>query len=95
MSLEEAVVQSGRTRLRPILLTSLTTFAGLTPMMLETSMQARFMIPMAISIAFGVVFSSFVTLFVVPSSYIVLEDAKALFRRRGYHAVESASAAIS
>ena len=78
-SLEQAIVEAGQARFRAILLTSLTTFAGLTPLMLETSMQARFMIPMAISIAFGVIFSSFVTLFLVPVSYRVLEDVIALF----------------
>ena len=72
--LHDALSEAGRARFRAILLTSLTTFAGLTPLMLETSMQARFMIPMAISIAFGVVFSSFITLFLVPCSYLVLED---------------------
>jgi multidrug efflux pump subunit AcrB len=82
MEIKEAVVQAGRARFRPILLTSLTTFAGLTPMMLETSLQARFMIPMAISIAFGVIFSSFITLFLVPCSYLILEDLTGLFRRR-------------
>jgi multidrug efflux pump subunit AcrB len=73
-ALEQAVVEAGMARFRAILLTSLTTFAGLTPLMLETSLQAKFMIPMAISIAFGVIFSSFVTLFLVPCSYLVLED---------------------
>jgi multidrug efflux pump subunit AcrB len=85
--IEEAVCNAGQARFRAILLTSLTTFAGLTPMMLETSMQARFMIPMAISIAFGVVFASFITLFLVPATYLVLEDvlglAKRGMRRRG------------
>ena len=80
-SLEQAVLDSARTRFRPILLTSLTTFAGLSPLMLETSMQARFMIPMAISIAFGVLFASAITLFLVPTSYLILEDVLGLFRR--------------
>ncbi len=81
-ALEQAVVEAGMARFRAILLTSLTTFAGLTPLMLETSLQAKFMIPMAISIAFGVVFSSFVTLFLVPCSYLVLEDLLRLVSRR-------------
>jgi multidrug efflux pump subunit AcrB len=80
--IEIAVQEAGRARFRPILLTSLTTFAGLTPMMLETSIQAKFMIPMAISIAYGVLFSSFITLFMVPCSYLLLEDA-IRFSRRG------------
>jgi multidrug efflux pump subunit AcrB len=78
-SLADAIVEAGQARFRAILLTSLTTFAGLTPLMLETSMQARFMIPMAISIAFGVIFASFVTLFLVPVSYRVLDDVMTLF----------------
>jgi len=80
--LEHAVVEAGAARFRPILLTSLTTFAGLSPMMLEESLQAQFMIPMAISIAYGVIFSSFITLFLVPCSYLVLEDLLRL-RKRG------------
>jgi multidrug efflux pump subunit AcrB len=81
--LHEALSEAGQARFRAILLTSLTTFAGLTPLMLETSMQARFMIPMAISIAFGVIFSSFITLFLVPCSYLVLEDVMRLLGGRG------------
>jgi multidrug efflux pump subunit AcrB len=81
--LHEALSEAGQARFRAILLTSLTTFAGLTPLMLETSMQARFMIPMAISIAFGVLFSSFITLFLVPCSYLVLEDVIRLLGGRG------------
>ncbi len=77
----EAVQQAAAARFRPILLTTLTTFAGLTPLMLETSMQAKFMIPMAVSIAFGVLFASLVTLFLVPSTYLMLEDVLRLFRR--------------
>jgi multidrug efflux pump subunit AcrB len=81
-SILEAVQDAARSRFRPILLTSMTTFAGLTPLMLETSMQAKFMIPMAISIAFGVIFASFITLFLVPSSYLVLQDLSAIFQGR-------------
>jgi multidrug efflux pump subunit AcrB len=61
-------------RFRPILLTSLTTFFGLVPMILETSMQARFLIPMAISLAFGVLFSTVITLILVPIAYVIIED---------------------
>ncbi len=80
--IEDAVQEAARSRFRPILLTSMTTFAGLTPLMLETSMQAEFLIPMAISIAFGVVFASCITLFLVPSSYLVLQDVARLFQDR-------------
>ena len=68
------MVDAGATRFRPILLTSLTTFAGLTPLMLETSLQARFLIPMGVSLAYGVAFSTAVSLLLVPSLYLVLED---------------------
>ena len=63
-------------RFRPILLTSLTTFAGLMPMLLETDMQARFLIPMAISLGFGILFATFITLLLVPCVYLMLEDLK-------------------
>lgn len=76
MELHEAVIASGRRRFRPILLTSLTTFFGLAPMMLETSMQARFLIPMAISLAFGILFATVITLLLVPTLYTSLESVK-------------------
>jgi len=58
------------------MLTTLTTFFGLAPMLLEQSLQARFLIPMAISLAFGVMFATLITLFLVPSLYMILEDIK-------------------
>lgn len=61
-------------RFRPVVLTALTTFFGLTPMILETSVQARFLIPMAISLGFGILFATFVTLFLVPATYMILND---------------------
>jgi len=63
-------------RFRPIMLTTLTTFLGLMPIILEKSFQARFLIPMAISLAFGVLFATCITLVLVPCLYMVLEDAK-------------------
>jgi multidrug efflux pump subunit AcrB len=77
-SLARAVREAGAARFRPILLTSLTTFFGLLPLMLETSLQAQFLIPMAISLAFGVIFSTFITLMLVPAGYIIIEDMKGL-----------------
>ncbi len=71
-----SVTRAGVARFRPIVLTSLTTFGGLSPLMLEKSMQARFLIPMAVSLAFGVIFSTFITLVLVPSGYVILEDIK-------------------
>ena len=75
----EAVKQAGVARFRPILLTSLTTFMGLIPLILEKSVQAKFLIPMAISLAFGVMFATMISLLLVPAGYLVLEDVKRLF----------------
>jgi multidrug efflux pump subunit AcrB len=79
--LREVIREAGMARFRPILLTSMTTFAGLTPLMLETSLQAKFMIPMAISLAYGVVFATFITMVLIPAEYRILEDFKRLFYR--------------
>jgi len=79
--LPEAIREAGAARFRPILLTSLTTFAGLTPLLLEKSMQAQFLIPMAVSLAFGVLFATFITLLLVPVLYRILEDVRAAGRR--------------
>lgn len=70
----QAVRQAGVVRFRPILLTSMTTFAGLTPLILETSVQAKFLIPMAVSLAFGVMFATSISLVLVPSLYLILND---------------------
>ena len=80
MPMFDAVMLSGVNRFRPILLTSLTTFLGLVPLLLETSTQAQFMIPMAVSLGFGILFSSLLSLILVPTSYLMLEDAIALVR---------------
>ena len=77
----EAVQEAGAARFRPILLTSLTTFAGLAPLLFERSTQADFLKPMAISLAFGVVFATFITLVLVPTSYMILEDLRWVLRR--------------
>ncbi len=76
----EAVCRAGMRRFRPILLTSLTTFFGLMPMIFETSMQARFLIPMAISIGFGILFATAIILLIVPAGYMILEDLRGLPR---------------
>jgi len=70
----EAVWNAGARRFRPIMLTSLTTFAGLMPMLMETDMQAKFLIPMAISLGFGILFATLITLILVPSIYLMLND---------------------
>jgi multidrug efflux pump subunit AcrB len=74
----EAVKRAASLRFRAIFHTSITTFAGLLPLMLERSTQAKFLIPMAVSLAFGVIFSTAVSLLIVPSLYLMLEDAKQL-----------------
>jgi multidrug efflux pump subunit AcrB len=81
--LEHAVQEAGVARFRAIVLTSLTTFLGLTPMLLERSMQARFLIPMATSLAFGVLFATFVTMLMVPISYLILHDLMRAFGHSG------------
>jgi len=75
----EGILTAGLRRFRPILLTSLTTFFGLAPMILETSVQARFLIPMAISLGFGILFSTFIILLLTPALYMIVEDIRRLF----------------
>ena len=81
MSLTQAVSQAGGARFRPILLTSLTTFCGILPTMFEKSTQAQFVVPMGISLAWGVLFATFITLILVPICYLILEDLKGGLRR--------------
>jgi len=78
-SLSRAVIESGVRRFRPIMLTTATTFLGLTPMIFETSMQAQFLKPMAVSLAFGIVFATAITLVLVPALYRILEDLRVIF----------------
>ncbi|GAB6905027.1 MdtB: multidrug resistance protein, AcrB/AcrD/AcrF family [Desulfosarcina cetonica] len=78
----QAIHNAGIQRFRPILLTTVTTFGGLMPMIMEKSFQARMMIPMAISLGFGVLFATLITLVLVPSLYMVLEDISRLIHRR-------------
>ena len=75
----ESARQAGLARFRPILLTSLTTFAGLTPLLLEKSLQAKFLVPMGISLGFGVIFATVITLILVPAMYLILEDMRTFF----------------
>lgn len=77
VALRDAVVHAGGRRFRAIALTSLTTFIGLVPIMFESSMQAQIVIPMAISLAFGVGFATVITLILIPCLYVLLEDLKA------------------
>ncbi len=80
LSLTEAVKAGGAQRFRAIILTSVTTFVGLIPILGETSLQAQFLIPMATSLAFGVLFATVITLFLVPCAYLILEDLKRIAR---------------
>ena len=75
LSAFEAIHRAGVRRFRPVMLTTLTTFGGLSPMIFETSRQARFMIPMALSLGYGILFATFVTLILVPCLYMMLVDA--------------------
>jgi multidrug efflux pump subunit AcrB len=77
----EGVRTAGAQRFRPILLTSLTTFGGLAPLLLERSVQARFLVPMAISLGFGVMFATLVSLVLVPCLYLALADAQRTLSR--------------
>ena len=73
LSFEDAILNAGKKRFRAILLTTLTTFVGLLPLLFETSMQAQFVIPMAISLSFGILFASVITLVLIPCLYLVVE----------------------
>jgi multidrug efflux pump subunit AcrB len=78
----EAITLAGALRFRAIILTSLTTFAGLMPMILEKSLQAQFLIPMAVSLGFGVLFATGITLLLVPCGYVILDDVHNLLNLR-------------
>jgi multidrug efflux pump subunit AcrB len=78
---KQAVVDSGTLRFRAIVLTSLTTAGGLMPIMLERSVQAQYVIPMAISLSFGIIFATAITLFLVPSLYVMQVDGFARTRK--------------
>lgn len=80
VALMDAVRRAGVARFRAIILTSLTTFAGLMPLIFEKSTQAQFLIPMAVSLGFGILFATFITLILVPVCYLLLEDARRLLR---------------
>jgi multidrug efflux pump subunit AcrB len=79
--IRRALREAGGARFRAILLTSLTTFVGLAPLMAETSVQAQMLIPMAISLAFGVIFATTITLVLVPAAYLILDDCVQVLRR--------------
>lgn len=74
--LVSAVLKAGQARFRPVMLTSLTTFIGLMPLLFEKATQAQFLIPMAVSLGFGIIFATFITLILVPVNYLLVEDVK-------------------
>jgi multidrug efflux pump subunit AcrB len=81
VALFDAVRNAGVARFRAVILTSLTTFFGLLPLIFESSTQAQFLIPMAVSLGYGILFATAVTLILIPVNYLVLEDMRALARR--------------
>ncbi|MDF2152966.1 efflux RND transporter permease subunit [Vibrio sp. CAU 1672] len=80
MAIKQAVVEAGCARFRAITLTSITTFAGVLPIMFETSLQAKFVIPMAVALGFAVMFATILTLVLVPCLYLMLEDIKRILQ---------------
>jgi multidrug efflux pump subunit AcrB len=82
VDINQAVIESGKARLRPVLLTSATTIAGLVPLLMEHSFQAQFLIPMAVSICFGLLAATILTLLYVPALYLIVQDVINLFSRQ-------------
>ncbi len=80
--LNKAIMSAAPKRFRPVMLTSMTTFIGLFPLLFEKSTQAQFLIPMAVSLGFGILFATLITLFLIPVNYMILEDIKSL--KRGF-----------
>jgi multidrug efflux pump subunit AcrB len=78
----ESISQAGIRRFRPILLTTLTTFGGLMPLIFEDSLQAQYIIPMAISLGFGILFATAIILVLVPCLYLILEDIRLAFSNK-------------
>ena len=90
LRIKDAVIRSGVERFRAITLTSLTTFIGLMPILLETSVTAQLVIPMAISLAFGILFATLITLVMIPCLYVILDDLKRVGERRKSRSVTAA-----
>ena len=82
IDIDTAVIESGRVRFRPVFLTSVTTVAGLFPLLLERSFQAQFLIPMAVSISFGLIAATVLTLLYVPALYLIVMDVRGMFNKR-------------
>ncbi|MEQ8838036.1 MAG: efflux RND transporter permease subunit, partial [Lacipirellulaceae bacterium] len=82
-TLRQAALEAGGRRFRPIMLTSITTFVGLMPLLMDNSLQAQFLIPMAVSLSFGVMFATIVTLFLIPCSLLLADDCRRLLTKAG------------
>ena len=93
-SMLDAVLNSGVVRFRPVMLTSLTTFFGLLPLLFEKSVQAQFLIPMGISLGFGILFATTITLLMIPINVIIVEDIRKLFQSSSRPPVIPAQAGI-
>ena len=91
MPFERAALEASRRRFRPILLTSLTTFVGVAPMIFETSPQARYLVPMAIALGFGIMFSAAVVLLMMPACHVILNGCARTGRRQPAQAGPGAS----
>ena len=81
VGLHDAILNAGVARFRPVMLTSLTTFIGLAPLLFEQSTQSQFLIPMAVSLGFGILFATLITLVLVPVNYQLMEDGIATWKR--------------
>ena len=90
----EAVIEAGRSRLRPILLTSATTVLGIAPLLLETSFQAKFLIPMGVSISAGLIFATVLTLVAIPAMYLIVLDLKRVLRWVFFHPAEATTTSV-
>ena len=78
----DALLETGVTRFRPIVLTTVTTVGGLAPIILLKSEQGQFLVPMAVSVAFGLMFGTFLTLLILPSAIYVISDIRVMFHRK-------------
>jgi multidrug efflux pump subunit AcrB len=92
IKVKQAVVDAGTQRFRAILLTSLTTFVGLAPIVLERSLQAKVVVPMAVSLAFGILFATVITLILIPALYVILDDIQGLSQRKQTAVTEATAA---
>jgi multidrug efflux pump subunit AcrB len=91
VAVKQAVIDAGCARFRAITLTSITTFAGVLPIMFETSLQARFVIPMAVALGFAVMFATLLTLILVPCLYLILQDIGRMLQRLMQRVLPTAS----